>query len=181
MGAAIEPGTAGEQAIAIGDMDHILLRAACSDNGAGTTLFPHINIILGIIRNDALARRAGGGLDAHAVGQRAGQHTIGVRLPQVCLGEERQLVQILHAVDILRLDPGFVHQVPVVGHIGIDMLHRLNQLFRLQRPDLLLRHCFDLRLIIVFFAHRITSLYCSIFTLPLTPALQKRRFFYYST
>ena len=70
MAAAVESGAAGEQAVAVGYLADILIRAARCDDRTCAAILPQVDIVLGVEGDDALAGRAGGGLDAHAVLQR---------------------------------------------------------------------------------------------------------------
>ena len=143
----MQAGTAGEQTIAIGDMDHILCGAASGHNGPGAAILPEVHIVLGIERHHAPACGPGGGLDTDAVLQRSGQKAIRIGVPQVALGEKGKLMEVLDAVDILRGDPLFLHLSAVIRDVVIDMANLLDQAFTLQFANLLLGHGLNFRLI----------------------------------
>ena len=145
----MQTGTAGEQTITIRNLNNIRLRAAGGDDGAGAAVFPQVDIRLGIERDDALAGCAGGRVNAHALFNRRALQPIGIRIAQVRLGKERQLVQVTNALDVLRRHALFFHLLAVVGNVVPDMLNLLNKTLVLPRADLLLRCSFNFRLIVV--------------------------------
>ena len=150
VGAAVQTGTAGEQTVAVGYLANIFLGAAHGHDGTGTAIFPQIHVVLGVERYHAAAGGAGGGLDAYAVGQGLGQKSVGVLIPQIGFGEEGQLMQILHATDVVGSQPLFLHQGAIVGHVVPYVAHLFTETFALQRPHLLIRHGFDFFLIVLF-------------------------------
>ena len=58
-------------------------------------------------------------------------------------------MQILNALNILGLHALFIHQIPVIGNIFINVLDLLDQLFGLELPHFLHRHGFDFLLIVI--------------------------------
>ena len=106
--------------------------------------------MLGVEGDDALAGRAGGGLNAHAVLQRTRDQTVRIGFAQVVLGDEGQLVQVVDALDIVRRYALFFHLLTVVRHVIPHIAHLLNQALVLPCEDLLPAGTFDFRLIIAF-------------------------------
>ena len=70
MAAAVQAHTTGEQAIAVGNLADIFSGTACSGDGAGTAVFPQVNVLLGVERYHATAGSTGGGVDTRTVFQR---------------------------------------------------------------------------------------------------------------
>ena len=58
-------------------------------------------------------------------------------------------MQVLDAVDILRADALLVHLLAIILYVIIDVLYLFDQALALQRLDLLCRHRFHFRLIIM--------------------------------
>ena len=79
--AAVQARAAGEQAVAVADLAHILIGAARGHNGPCAAVFPQVNVMLGVECHHALARGAGGGLNADAIPQRPGHQPIGIGFP----------------------------------------------------------------------------------------------------
>ena len=150
MAAAVEAGTAGEQAVAVADMAHILVGAAGSDDGPGAAVLPQVDVVLGVEGHHPLAGGARGGLDADAVLQGPGQQAVGVGLPQVVLGEEGELVEVLHALYVVGGDALLLHLLPVVGDGVPHVPHLLDQALVLPGQDLLPAGTLDLRLVVTF-------------------------------
>ena len=92
MRAAIEARAAGEQAVAIAHLHHIAFIAASRHNGAGTAVFPQIQVMLGVESHYPTTSGAAGGLDAHCLLQGHSQQAIGIGVAKVGLGKEGQLV-----------------------------------------------------------------------------------------
>ena len=90
------------------------------------------------------------GLDADAVFQGPGQQAVRIGVSQVVLGQERQLAQILHALDVLRGEAFFLHFCTVVGHIVPHMAHLSDQALVLPCQDLLPVRGLDFFLIVPF-------------------------------
>lgn len=65
--AAVESEAAGEQAVAIRDLTYILRACARGCQRTRTAVVPEVNILLRVKRDDALAGRAGGRVDADAL------------------------------------------------------------------------------------------------------------------
>ena len=103
--------------------------------------------MLGVEGHHPPAGGARGGLDAHAVAQGLAQQAIGICLPQVALADKGEFMQIFHAVDVVGGDPFLLHLGAVVGYVVIDMAHLGHQTLALQRPQLVLGHGLDFRLI----------------------------------
>ena len=152
VGAAVHTGAAGEQTVAVGNLHHVILRAAHGGDGTGTAVLPQIHVVLGVEGYHAAAGGAGGGLDAYAVGEGFCQKAVGILIPQIILLEEGQFVQILHPFDIVGGDAFFLHQRAVVGYVVPYMANLTAQTLALQGAHLLIGHGFDFFLII-FLAH----------------------------
>ena len=132
MGAAVETGAAGEEAVAVADLAYVALGGAGSHERSCAAIFPKVDIVLSVEGNNAAAGGAAGGVDAHAFLKRLCQQTVGVSVAQVCLGDEGQLVQIGGGLDILGLYALGIHHVTVVRYVIINMLYLLYEALILQ-------------------------------------------------
>ena len=139
---------AGEEAVAVADVAHVLVGAAGGHNGPGAAILPQVQVVLGVKGHHPPSGGAGGGLDADTVLQGLGQQAVGVCLPQVVLGKKGQLVEILHAPDVLGGEALFLHLFAVVGDVVPDMAHLLYQALVLPGQDLFPAGALDLRLIV---------------------------------
>ena len=143
----MKTGAAGEQAVAVRDVDHIVLGAAGSHDGPSTAVLPQVDVVLGIEGHHPPAGGAGGGLDAHALAQRRAQQTVGIGFPQITFADKRQFMQIFHTVDVARGDPFLLHLGAVVGDVVVDVVHLGHQTLALQGAQLVLGHGFNFGLI----------------------------------
>ena len=148
--AAVEAGAAGEQAVAVGHLAHVLVGAAGGHDGPGAAVLPQVDVVLGVEGHHPLAGGAGGGLDAHAVLQGLGHQAVGIGLPQVGFGDKGQLMQVFRPLDVLGGQALGLHLLAVVGHIVPHMLYLLDQTLVLPSLDLFPRRGLDLGLVVPF-------------------------------
>ena len=149
MAAAMEAHTAGEQAVAVSHVKNIFLGAAGGHDGTGAAIFPQIDIMLGIESHDTLAGGAGSGVNPDTLILGNAHKAVGISITQVCLGQERQLVQVIDGLDIVQGDALVFHLLAVVGHIVPHVLDLLHEPLVLQGTKLLIGHGFDFWLVIV--------------------------------
>ena len=150
LAAAVEAEAAGEQAVAVGDLADVFRSCARGRQRSCAAVVPEVDILLGVEGDDALAGRAGGGVDADTFFQRLRKQTEGVCIPQIRLAQKRELIQIVAAVDILRRDALFLHLRAVVGDLVPDVPDLTDQTLILPGLDLFLTRTFDFFLIIPF-------------------------------
>ena len=132
----------GEQAIAVGHLDDVLSAQAGHGDAAGHALAPDIDVPSGIAHHCGLSRGAAGGMDAHDLGVRHGEHPEGIGVPQIVLGGEGKPGQILQPTDVPRLQADGLHLLAVVLHVMVDPVHQLHQPRSLQGLHLVPAHAF---------------------------------------
>ena len=150
MAAAVKAGAAGEQAVAVGDLAHVLVGRAGRGQRAGTAVLPKIDVLFRIEGDDAFAGRARGRLDAHAVFERLAHETIGIGDAQILLGEEWELFQIIRRSDVVGRQALSFHFFAVVGYVVPYVPDLGDEALILPGLDLFAGRCFDFRLIIAF-------------------------------
>ena len=155
----MEAQAAGEQAIAIAHMDKVLMGAAGAHNGTGSAAGPDVQVVLGIGHHRLLASGAGGSMDPGQVVPGDGNQAKGVGIPQVLLGGEGQLGQIVDGLDVLGLEADLVEPLFVQGHIFIAALDHVPQPLGLGLPQGFPGGAFDFRLVIVWHGSSILSLW----------------------
>ena len=128
MGTAVEAGAAGEEAVAVADLDNILVGAACGHNGSGAALLPHVDVLLCIESDNALAGCAGSGLDADAVLEICSEQAVGICFTKVVFGQERKFSDIVDTLDVFGFYTLLIHQVSVIGNIVIDVFYLFDNL-----------------------------------------------------
>ena len=67
VGTAVETCAAGEEAVAVADLNYIVRGCARCHQGSGAALVPHVDVILGVESDNPAARGAAGGLNADTV------------------------------------------------------------------------------------------------------------------
>ena len=92
-------------------------------------------------------------MNADAVRKRNGKESVGILSAEILLAQERQLVKILYALNILRFYTLFIHLLSVIGNRFVDALHGFDKTLILPRSDLLPRSALNLWFKIVL--HRV--------------------------
>ena len=146
VGTAVKSRASGEQTVTVADLHYIFLGCTGCHQCSGAAVLPEIQVVLCIKCNHTASCGTAGGLDPYTVLRRTGQKSVGICLAKIVLRQERQLGEILQALDILRLYTLLIHQFMVVFVILINIRHLLDQALFLQFLDLLDRHGLDLRL-----------------------------------
>ena len=150
MAPAVQTRAAGEQAVAVGHLDHVLVRGPGGHEGPGAAVLPQVDVVLGVEGHHPLARGAGGGVDADAVLHGLAHKAVGVSVPQVSLAEEGELGEVRDALDVVGGHALLLHLLPVVGHVLIDPADLVHQTIALPSGDLFPGRAFDLGLVVVF-------------------------------
>ena len=153
MRAAVESRAAGEEAVAVADLDDVVGGSARGDYRARAGRVPEVDVVLRVEGDDAASRRSARGLDADAVAQRHAEQPVGIGLAQVVLADEGQLRDVGEALDVLGLHAVVVHLFAVVGRVLVGVLHRADEALGLPFRDLLARGALDLGLEVVLFLH----------------------------
>ncbi len=111
LGAVVKPQAAGEQAVAVGHVQHVAGAGAGRDHDPGHHLAPHVEVAGRVADDGRLALRARGGVHA---GQLAGGHGTeaeGIVLAQVALAHEGQVGELGQAIE-----PHVPQAAPVERH-----------------------------------------------------------------
>ena len=139
--------TAGEQTVAVADLNDVVLIRAGSGEGTGDHLRPDVHIAFGIAGNDGLSGRAGRAVDADDLRSRHGKEPVGEGIAQVGLFHERELFNILDGLDIVGGHALGVHALTVVGYVVVLVLYGLVQALALEDTALLGVHALHFRVI----------------------------------
>ena len=128
---------AGEEAIAIGVMQHVAGAEAGGAKGPRDDLTPHIQIALGVTDDGGLTRGAGGGVNARHLLPRHGEHAERVIVPEVLLHRERELREIRQRGQIIGVNARRIEARLVMGNVVIGVAQRPFQAVKLKRGDLI--------------------------------------------
>ena len=123
--------TSGKESIAVGNLDGVFLGNSCHGQRSRHTLAPNFNISPGVAHYRSLSCGSTAGVNTHNLGLRLCEHAEGIGFPQIILRGKRQLVQVLNATDIPRLQADLLHFFTIMFHIVIDHIHGLYQPFAL--------------------------------------------------
>ena len=139
LGAVVYAEPAGEEAIAIGIVDDHAGAAAGRADRARHHLRPGVDIGLRVADDDRLARRAGGGVYAHQLLARHGEHVEGIVVAKVRLHGERKFGEIGELAKVGRMHAGLVEGLAIMRDVVVGVLQRPGQALLLQRHDLVAR------------------------------------------
>ena len=89
LGAVVRPEPAGEQPVAVGDVDQVARAAARGPDRPGHDLGPGVEVRRGVADHGRAARRTAAGVHARDLLARHGEHAERVVVAQVGLGRER--------------------------------------------------------------------------------------------
>ena len=141
--AVVDAEAAGEQAVAVGDLDQRLLGGAGGGQGAGHDFRPDAEVAVGIADDGMFAGRAAGGVQADDFRQRHGEQTVRIVVAHILLRDEGQLAEVVHRADLFRQQAGFLHLFPVKGNLPVNAANLLHQSGGLQFGHLGPGHGFD--------------------------------------
>ena len=112
--AVMRAEAAGEQAVAVGDVDLVAAPAAGRADRARHQARPGLDVGLRVADHGRLAGRAARGMDAHDLVHRHGEHAERIVLPQVFLGRERKSREVGELPQIGRMHARCVELLLVV-------------------------------------------------------------------
>ena len=128
---------AGEQAVAVADVDDVVGAAVCVLDAAREALAPDLEVVLGVAAHRRHAGGAGGHVDLLHLGERRGEHAVGIVVAQVLLGHERGLLEVREGLDRVRVKARLVEALLVEGHVLVALDHGLLDALELDLLDLL--------------------------------------------
>ncbi len=123
-GAVVRAQSAGEQAVAVGDVHLHAGAAAGGPNRARDQIAPGGQIVARIADDRGLAGRARGGVNPRDLFPGHGEKAEGIRVAQIRLGRERESGQIGERAQVIRLDARRVEFPPVVGIVCVGVTQR---------------------------------------------------------
>jgi len=127
LGAVLETEAAGEQAVAVGNMDGVGFGAARGGDSPRGTLAPAFDIPRGVADHRLLAGRAGGCVDSHEFFFRHGEQAKRIVVAKVLFDGERKFADIVDGTDILRFDAGLVEFLFIERYIVIAVIYHFDQ------------------------------------------------------
>ena len=116
----MEAEGAGEQAVAQGHLDHVVPVHPGGGEHPGRQSGPVAQVPGGVAHDDGVAGAAGGGVDAHHLPQRHGEHLVRVGPGQVVAGSEGEPGQVLQGLAILGQEAELVELLFIELDVLID-------------------------------------------------------------
>ena len=125
-----------EEAVAVGDVDHVAGPAAGGADRARDQVGPGIDVVQRVADDRGLAGRSGRGVDARDTLARHGEHAERVVVAQVGLDRERELGQVGELFQVAGMDALGVERAPVVGDVVVGVPDAPLHALELQRAQL---------------------------------------------
>ena len=136
LGAVVQPQAAGEEAVAVGDLDDVVRRHAAHREAAHHAVLPDLDVVPGVRDADRLAGRARGAVVADDLAVRRRLEAGRVFVPEVRLHRERQELDVLERLDVLGLHAALVAALAEERDAVVGVLHDELQPVQLQRAHL---------------------------------------------
>ncbi len=133
LGAVVRSEAAGEQSVAVGDVDPPARAYARGAQGSRDDVGPHGDVVLGVADHRRPPRRAAAGVQAAHLFLGHREHAVRVVLAQVGLGRHREVPEVGQRPAVPGCHPGNVERAPVVRHVLVRVLKAPPQPIQLQR------------------------------------------------
>jgi hypothetical protein len=143
LGAVVGAQAAGEEAIAVGDVDDHAAAPACGADRAGHDVGPGVDVASGVADHRRLARRAAGRVDPHDLVAWHREHLEGIVVAQVLLAGEGKLRQVSEGPAVVGVHAMRVEGPAVERDVVVGVLEAPLQPFELQRGELVTRGGLD--------------------------------------
>ncbi len=120
LGPVVRAEPAGEQPVAVGDLDDVVGRCPRRRERARHEVRPAVDVALRVADDGDLAGRTRRRVHADDVAQRGGEHAVRVGRAQVVLDRERHASQVVERDDALGVEPGLIELVSVEPDVVVD-------------------------------------------------------------
>src|SRR5690606_37704263 len=134
---------AGEQAVAVGDVDGVARAAARCADRSRHQLGPGVDVLQGVADDGGLAGRARRSMQAGQAFPGHGEHAEGVVAAQVFLGGAGEFADVFQALQVVGVDAARVEGLAVVRYVFVGVAQGLAQALELQCGDLVSAGCLD--------------------------------------
>ena len=129
----------GEQAVAVGVLNHIARVQAARRKTPHHHIFPDADVLFRVGDDDGFARRARRSVQAHNVLHRTRKQTERIGVAQIRFHRERQLCDIVERPHVGRFQAGGVHAFAEERDVVVGALHDGLEPLQLQRLQLFRR------------------------------------------
>ena len=109
LGAVVRTQATGEEAVAVGDLNHVSAMQAASCQAANNRRGPHVHVFLRVGDNDGFSCSPAGGVEADHVLHGAGEEAEGIGIAQVALLRERKFGDVGERTNAGGSEAAFVH------------------------------------------------------------------------
>ena len=129
-----------EKSVAVGDAEHVVTGDAISGEATCHTFAPYLDILAGITDDGRVAGGSRGCMETDDFAHRGRLQTGGIIVPEVLLGSERELDDIVDGGDVLRGEVHLLQLVTIERDVVVNIVHDLVQAFALELAHLLAGH-----------------------------------------
>jgi len=131
---------AGEESVAVGDLDHVLVGEAAAGEGAFHHLHPDFEVFPGVADHDRLAGGSARSVEADHLGHGNGEQPERIGVPQIGLDRKRQFREVGQCFKIVGREIALLHAAAKEGDVGISVAYDLPQTFELEFAQIVRLH-----------------------------------------
>ena len=143
LGAVMRAEAAGEQAVAIGDVDLHARPAAAGADAARADVGPGADVVTGVADDGRLAGRARRGVQANDLLTRHRKHAERIICAQIGLGGEREFRKVGKLLQVAGINARLLEGAAIMRHVVVGVIERPFEALELQRRDLIARRDLD--------------------------------------
>src|SRR5690606_38328879 len=143
LGAIVGAQSAREEPVAVADMDDIVGAGPRRADRASDDVRPGIDVARGIADHGGLAGRAARCVDANDLFAVQRKHPEGIVGPQVRLGSEPELAQVVERAQVVGMYPGGVEGASVLGNVAVGSGQAVAQALEQERAQFIEARMFD--------------------------------------
>ena len=134
---------AGEQPVAVGDLQDVVGRSAAAGQRPRDGFGPEIDVLARVADDRRLAGGAGRGVNANDVAQGNGEKAEGICVAEVVFDRKREFPDVVEGPNVLRLHAMRIEFFPVERDILVRAPNRVLQTFALEAAQLIALHALE--------------------------------------
>ena len=135
LAAVVEAEAAGEESVAVGDLDHVARADAVHREAAHRAVLPNLNVLYRVRDADGFARGARGAVEADDFVHRRAAEAHRVLVAEIHLLREGQQLDVGERLDVLGPHAALLAALAEEGHALVGVLHRPLEAVQLERAE----------------------------------------------
>ena len=140
LGSVVGAESTGEEAVAVGDLNHIGPVESAAGEGALHHLHPHFEVLPGVGDDNRFPGGAAGSVQTDNVRHRTGEKAERIGVAQIRLDHKRQFAQIRQRTDVVGGKAAFLHAVAEKFDMLVGVFHNPLQAVELEIAQIIFPH-----------------------------------------